>query len=48
MAILKRHTFVGIADTTFSLIQHDTKLLLVRHVDLGSVPSSSSTRVFLL
>jgi hypothetical protein len=32
--ILKRHTFVGVADDKHSLIQHDTKLLLVRHVEL--------------
>jgi len=33
-AILKKHIFVGAVDDTFSLLQHDTKLLLVRHVEL--------------
>ncbi|EKU22614.1 dna mismatch repair-like protein [Nannochloropsis gaditana CCMP526] len=33
-AILKKHIFVGVVDDVFSLIQHDTKLLLVRHVEL--------------
>lgn len=32
--ILKKHIFVGAVDDTFSLLQHDTKLLLVRHVEL--------------
>ena len=36
-AILKKHIFVGVVDGTFSLVQHDTKLLLVRHADLWYV-----------
>ena len=35
-AILKKHLFVGVIDGTHSLVQHDTKLLLVRHAELWS------------
>jgi DNA mismatch repair protein MLH1 len=34
-SILKKHVFVGLADQSLTLVQWDTKLLLVNHVELA-------------
>ncbi|CAM9309656.1 unnamed protein product [Heterosigma akashiwo] len=34
-AMLAKHTFVGVATQTHSLVQHETKLLLINHYEMG-------------
>jgi hypothetical protein len=34
LSVLKKHSYVGVVDTNNALMQHSTKLMLVRHVEL--------------